>query len=174
MNRFFVTFSVLALSTALVAGCNKKDEAKKTDDPAAAAPTGAAGGEQPAATSGAEPAAAEQPAASADPATPAPDMPMDEVCTKSVSMMEAMGAAVESNKGNCDAMGTALQKWVDDHKDLIAYGKANENDPAKKKEFEEKCEPKLQAVMQKLGPAMEGASACATNEKVKAAMASLE
>jgi hypothetical protein len=174
MNRLTVTFSALALATALAAGCNKKEEAKPADS-TGAAPSGAAG-EQPAPTSGAEPAAAE-PTAAAEPAAggaAAPNLSIDEVCTKSVGMMEGMGAAVTSNKGNCDAMGDALQKWADDNKELIAWGKANETDAAKKKEFDEKCMPKMQEVMQKLGPAMEGAQACATNEKVKAAMATLQ
>ena len=168
MNRLTVTFSALALATALAAGCNKKEEAKPADS-TGAAPSGAAG-EQPAPTAGAEPAAAEPAAGGAA----APNLSIDEVCTKSVGMMEGMGAAVTANKGNCDAMGDALQKWADDNKELIAWGKANETDAAKKKEFDEKCMPKMQGVMQKLGPAMEGAQACATNEKVKAAMATLQ
>ena len=89
-------------------------------------------------------------------------------------MLEGMGSAVSANKGNCDAMGDALQKWADDNKDFIAWGKAQDDDPAKKKEFEEKCTPKMTPVMEKLGPVMAGASECATNEKVKAAMANLE
>ncbi len=173
MNRFFATFSALALATALAAGCNKKEEAKPADS-TGAAPSGAAGGEQPAAAAGAEQTATaageEKPAAGGATA----DLSIDEVCTKSVAMMEGMGAAVTANKGNCDGMGDALQKWADDNKDFIAWGKANEGDAAKKKDFEEKCGPKMAPVMQKLGTAMEGATACAENEKVKAAMAALE
>ena len=173
MNRFFATFSALALATALAAGCNKKEEAKPADS-TGAAPSGEAGGEQPTAAAGAEQPAA---AAGAEPAAggaPSPSYSIDEVCTKSIGMMEGMGAAVTANKGNCDGMGDALQKWADDNKELIAWGKANEGDPAKKQEFEEKCAPKMAPVMQKLGAAMEGATACAENEKVKAALANLE
>jgi hypothetical protein len=175
MNRFTVTFSALALATALAAGC-KKEEAKPADS-TGAAPSGAASGDQPAATSGSEPAAGEPTAAAEPPAAggaASPDLSIDEVCTRSIGMMEGMGAAVTANTGNCDAMGDALQKWADENKELIAWGKANEADSAKKKEFDEKCMPKMQPVMQKLGASMEGAQACATNEKVKAAMATLE
>jgi hypothetical protein len=99
---------------------------------------------------------------------------IDEACDKSISMLESMASAVESNKGKCDAMGDALQKWADDHKDFIAWGKAQEGDPAKKKEFEEKCEPKMKPAMDKMAQSMTGAGECANNEKVKAALATLE
>ena len=173
MNRFFVIFSGLVLATSLAAGC-KKDEAKKdeakTDDPAAA-PTTAPSGEQPAAGASADEGGSAQPAASGGSTA---SYTIDEACTKTIGMMEAMGAAVTANKGNCDAMGDALQKWADDNKDFIAWGKANEGDAAKKKEFEEKCTPKMTPAMQKLGTAMEGAQGCENNEKVKAALATLE
>ena len=102
------------------------------------------------------------------------DMTIDQACDKTISMMQSMAAAVESNKGNCDGMGTALEKWVADNKSFIEWGKKQEGDAAKKKEFEEKCTPKLTPVMEKVGPAMMGAQECATNEKVKNAMASME
>ena len=147
MNRFLATLSVLMMSVALVAGCNKKKEEPKTD-PAATAPAG------------------DKPAA-------AGKYTVDEACDKSIAMMEQMGTAVSTNKGNCDGMGDALQKWADDNKDFIAWGKANDNDPAMKKEFEEKCMPKMTPVMEKIGAAMGGAQECAQNEKVKAALATM-
>ncbi|HTE53762.1 MAG TPA: hypothetical protein VK698_23065 [Kofleriaceae bacterium] len=177
MNRFLATLSVLMMSVALVAGCNKKKEEPKTD-PAATAPAG-----DPAATTppAGDPAATTPPAG--DPAAttpPAGDKPaaagkytVDEACDKSIAMMEQMGTAVSTNKGNCDGMGDALQKWADDNKDFIAWGKANDNDPAMKKEFEEKCMPKMTPVMEKIGAAMGGAQECAQNEKVKAALATM-
>jgi len=102
------------------------------------------------------------------------DMTVDQACDKTISMMQSMAAAVESNKGNCDGMGAALEKWVADNKSFIEWGKKQEGDAAKKKEFEEKCTPKLTPIMEKVGPAMMGAQECASNEKVKAAMASME
>lgn len=102
------------------------------------------------------------------------DMTVDQACDKSVSMMESMAKAVESNKGNCDGMGSALEKWVADNKPFMEWAKKQEGDAAKKKEFEEKCEPKMKAAMEKVMPAMMGAQECASNEKVKAAMASME
>jgi hypothetical protein len=102
------------------------------------------------------------------------DMTVDQACDKTISMMQSMAAAVESNKGNCDGMGTALEKWAADNKSFIEWGKKNEGDAAKKKEFEEKCTPKLTPIMEKVGPSMMGAQECASNEKVKAAMAAME
>lgn len=102
------------------------------------------------------------------------DMTVDQACDKTIAMMQSMASAVESNKGNCDGMGAALEKWVADNKSFIEWGKKQEGDEAKKKEFEEKCTPKLEPVMAKVGPAMMGAQECADNEKVKAAMASME
>jgi hypothetical protein len=102
------------------------------------------------------------------------DMTVDQACDKSVAMMESMAKAVESNKGNCDGMGAALEKWVADNKSFMEWAKKQDGDAAKKKEFEEKCEPKVKAAMEKVMPAMMGAQECASNEKVKAAMASME
>lgn len=175
MKRFLAMLSVLTVAAAVAAGCGKKKEEAKPADPAAA-PTAT----DPAATPPpADPAATTPPPA--DPAaTPPPaaggsasKYTADEACDKSISMMETMGAAVSGNKGNCDAMGDALQKWADDNKDFIAWGKANDQDPALKKEFEEKCTPKMTAAMEKVGAAMAGAQECANNEKVKAALASM-
>lgn len=102
------------------------------------------------------------------------DMTVDQACDKSVAMMESMAKAIESNKGNCDGMGTALEKWVADNKPFMEWAKKQEGDAAKKKEFEEKCEPKVKAAMEKVMPAMMGAQECASNEKVKAAMESMQ
>jgi hypothetical protein len=102
------------------------------------------------------------------------DMTVDQACDKSVAMMESMAKAIESNKGNCDGMGTALEKWVADNKGFMEWAKKQDGDAAKKKEFEEKCEPKVKAAMEKAMPAMMGAQECASNEKVKAAMESMQ
>jgi hypothetical protein len=102
------------------------------------------------------------------------DMTVDQACDKSVAMMESMAKAIEGNKGNCDGMGTALEKWVADNKPFMDWAKKQEGDAAKKKEFEEKCEPKVKAAMEKVMPAMMGAQECASNEKVKAAMESMQ
>jgi hypothetical protein len=174
MKRFLAMLSVLTVAAAVAAGCGKKKEEAKPADPAAA-PTAT----DPAATPPpADPAATTPPPADPAATTPpaggsASKYTADEACDKSISMMETMGAAVSGNKGNCDAMGDALQKWADDNKDFIAWGKANDQDPALKKEFEEKCTPKMTAAMEKVGAAMAGAQECANNEKVKAALASM-
>ena len=56
----------------------------------------------------------------------------------------------------------------------VVPGYAFAPDSPLQKEFEEKCEPKMKAAMEKVMPAMMGAQECASNEKVKAAMASME
>jgi hypothetical protein len=173
MKRFLSMSSVLVVAIALAAGCNKKSENKEEPKAADTATTPPAGGEPTAAAQPATPA--EQPTATAPAAGGAGQKyTADQACDKTLGMMEAMGAAVTANKGNCDGMGDALQKWADENKEFIAWGKANEQDAALKKEFEEKCTPKMSAVMEKVGAAMSGAQECAQNEKVKKAMAALE
>jgi hypothetical protein len=161
MKRVFVTLS-LGLLLAFGAGCKKKEE-KPADPAAGSAPAGSA----------ADPGSAAAPKTTDTPA-PAGDMSMDEACTKSIAMMESMVAAVSSNKGNCDAMGTALEKWAADNKAFMEYGKAMDKDEAKKKEFDEVCKPKMEPLMAKMGTDMAAMGECMTNEKVKAAMSSLE
>ena len=143
----------LALCVALAfAGCKKKEENK--------AATG----------SGAAPAAGE-PAAAAP--AGAMNMSVDQACDKVVAMMGDMGKAVQESGEDCNKMGDALQKWADDNKAFMAWGKEQDKDPAKKKEFDEKCKSKLEPVMEKMGPMMAGAAKCAENAKVKAAMESM-
>jgi len=147
MKRLLVMIMASVFAMALAAGCKKdKDKAGGGGTDTAGGGGGGGGG----------------------------DMTVDQACDKTISMMQSMAAAVESNKGNCDGMGAALEKWVADNKSFIEWGKKQEGDAAKKKEFEEKCTPKLTPIMEKVGPAMMGAQECASNEKVKAAMASME
>lgn len=149
MKRFgFALCVVLA-----IAGCKKKDENKAATETgsgsAAAAPaaTGGGGG--------------------------AMNMSVDEACDKVVAMMGDMGKAVEGAGEDCNKMGDALQKWADDNKAFMAWAKEQDKDPAKKKEFDDKCKAKLEPAMEKMGPMMAGAAKCGDNEKVKAAMASM-
>lgn len=153
----------VCLTLTLGVGCKKKDD-KAAEKPAekAAEPAGSA-------------AAAATPAAPTPaPAAPAGDMTTEAACDKTIGMMTAMAEAVTASKDNCDALGAALEKWVADNKALIEWGKTQDKDPAKKAEFDKVCTPKMAPVMEKLGPAMEGASKCANNEKVKAALGALE
>jgi hypothetical protein len=154
----------VCLTLALGVGCKKKDE-KAAEKPAekAAEPAGSAAAAAPAPTPAAPAAAA-----------PAGDMTTDAACDKTIAMMTSMADAVTASKDDCNALGTALEKWVADNKSLIEWGKAQDKDPAKKAEFDKVCTPKMAPVLEKLGPAMQGASKCADNEKVKAALAALE
>lgn len=146
MTRTIRIVSALALVLALGAGCKKDDKAAG----------GAAAGGAPA-------------AAAADPSK----MSVDQMCDKAIGMMTEMGGIVEKNKGNCDGMGTGLQKWADDNKAFMEFAKAQDKDEAKKKEFDDKCKPKMEPMMEKIGPMMMGAMECKDNEKVKKAMESM-
>jgi hypothetical protein len=148
MNRLFAIIATITLlALAPVAGCKKenKEAAASGAGDTAAAPAAASG-----------------------------SYTVDQACDKMAGMMEAMAAAVTANKGNCDGMGDALQKWVDDNKDFMAWAKEQDKDATKKDEFEKTCEPKLKPVMEKVGASMAGAGECGSNEKVKAALAALE
>jgi len=153
----------LSLVVALSGACKKKDE-KPADKAGEVKP-----GEPAGAVKTTEPTAATTPPATGG----SMSMSVDEACDKSISMMNSMADIVVANKGNCDGMGTGFEKWAADNKAFMDWAKTQDKDPAKKKEFEEKCAAKMKPVMEKLGPAMEGASACATNEKVKAALSSM-
>jgi hypothetical protein len=146
MKKTLVLITTICLALAAGAGCKKKDK------------EGGGGGGAAGGGGGAKPSA---------------DMTVDQACDKTMSMMSSMVKAIEANKGNCDGMGTALEKWVADNKAFIEWGKKMDADEAKKKEFDEKCTPKLTAEMEKMMPAMMGAMECAENEKVKAAMESM-
>lgn len=101
------------------------------------------------------------------------NMSADQACDKVIAMMGDMGKAVEGAGEDCDKMGTALQKWADDNKAFMEWAKTQDKDPAKKKEFEDKCKSKMDPVMEKMGPMMAGAAKCAENPKVKAAMSQM-
>ena len=158
------TLLSVCLVIAASAACKKKEEtaAKPADTAAKPADTAA----KPADDTAAKPA---------DPAAaPAGDLSVDALCDKTISMLTGMADAVTASNGDCDALGTALEKWAADNKAFIEQGKALEKDTAKKAEFETTCNPKIMPVMEKLAPAMAGASKCADNAKVTAALSALE
>ena len=159
MNRLFVTLPAAILVLAPAAGCNKESKDAASSGPGAA----------PAATS-AQPSAA----APSEAAPAAGSYTIDEACDKMAAVIVSMTAAVDGNKSNCDGMGAALQKVVDDNRDFLTWAKKEDKDEAKKKEYNAKCEPKVKPAAQKLGTSMAGASECGNNESVKAALGSFE
>ena len=146
MTRTIRIVSALALVLALGAGCKKDDQAAG----------GAAAGNAPA-------------AAAAD----LSKMSVDQMCDKAIGMMTDLGGIVDKNKGNCDGMGDGLEKWADGNKAFVEFAKAQDKDEAKKKEFEDKCKPKMEPMMEKIGPIMMGAMECKDHPKVKKAMESM-
>jgi hypothetical protein len=163
-----LTMFVLSLATVCaLAGCKKKEE--KAAEPAAGSAVGSAADTGSAPGSAADTAA--KPVDTAGGGAMA-GMSVDAACDKMIGVMTSMATAVESNKGKCDAMGDALEKWVTENKEIMTW--AQDTDAAKKKEFEEKCGPKMTPAMEKIGPMMAGVAECAENAKVKAAMSSME
>jgi hypothetical protein len=101
------------------------------------------------------------------------NMTVDQACDKVVAMMDDMGKAVSAAGEDCNKMGDALEKWAADNKAFIDWGKEQDKDPAKKKEFDDKCKSKMEGAMEKMGPMMGGLMKCGDNAKVKAAMESM-
>ncbi|MGE0550885.1 MAG: hypothetical protein AB7O24_07970 [Kofleriaceae bacterium] len=153
----------LALVLAFGVGCKKKDD-KPAQPPSAEAQKL---GDMAAKASGQEPAAA---APTPTAAAPAGDMTAEQACDKVVTLMTAMGAAIEGAKDNCDAMGAALEKVTAEHKAFIEWMNAADADPVKGKEIKEKCEAKVKPVMEKTTAQMQAAAKCESNERVKGAM----
>ena len=98
------------------------------------------------------------------------NMTVDQACDKVVVMMGDMGKAITSAGEDCNKMGDNLDKWVNDNKAFMDWAKEQDKDEAKKKEFDEKCKPKLEKAMEPIMGAMAGAMKCGDNPKVKAAM----
>lgn len=152
VRTMIVASAVLALG---LAACGKKDEDKKTGDTTAPAATKAEGDT----TAADKPAADEAPAAAGDPGA------------RSIEMMKSMAKAAADNKGDCDKQAAALQKIVDDNKDLMAEMKKADEDEAKKKEYEEKYGKQAMEIM---GGMMGDLGACAENEALQAVFESFE
>src|SRR5688572_30413368 len=72
------------------------------------------------------------------------NMATEQACDKAISMMNDMGKAVQGAGEDCDKMGAALEKWANDNKAFIEWGKEQDKDEAKKKKFDEVCKPKME------------------------------
>ncbi|MDQ3365628.1 MAG: hypothetical protein M3680_09380 [Myxococcota bacterium] len=166
MKRTLMMFVLSLATVAAVAGCKKKED----KDATTTSTTTTSG-------SAVDPNAKAVDTTTTTTTTTTTDMSgmtVDAACDKMVATMTSMATAVDANKGKCDAMGDALEKWVADNKAFMTWAKAQDADAAKKKEFEEKCGPKMTPAMEKIGPMMAGIGECGENAKVKAAMASME
>lgn len=173
MNRSKLLLFVLSLAGMMIfAACKKdKEEGEGKDETAETAEEGAETAAKGAEGEGkAEEAEAEAEEAEGEEAA-AGDISKEEAAEKAVAMMQSMADAVEANAEDCDAMGDALQKIVDENKEFMEQTKHFEDDPETKKWFDENYGPKMMEIM---GGMMENLQKCAENEKVKAAMESLE
>ena len=91
----------------------------------------------------------------------------DDIAEQSVKMMEEMAQIIDTNKGDCDKMGSALDTFITSKKDLIEKAKTLRGDKAQSKKLEEKYGPRLKEVTKKM---IGGAMKCATNKTVGDAM----
>lgn len=103
----------------------------------------------------------------------AKSMSKEKVFEKSKAMMKSMADVMTKNKDDCPAMGKALQKLVDDSKPLRDRMKELEKDPEAKTWVEEQGKAMQEEAMKIMGPAMQAAQGCMTDESVTKAMESM-
>jgi hypothetical protein len=95
---------------------------------------------------------------------------VDDLSEQLVKMMERIGQDVDTNKPDCDNIGTALAAHSDEDATLATKLKAEESKKTKeqkaddKKKYKEKYGDRLTAAKSKIAPI----EACKTNAKVKA------
>jgi hypothetical protein len=153
---------IAVCSIGLLAGaCKKKDDAKKTDTPAAATDPAAkpADGTKPAdpAAKPADPAAAAAPAAGADDAQ------------QYVDLYVKLGKVFAADGKDCAKLVTDVKKFVADNKATFDAAKKRDaaQTPEQKKAEEEKYKPQMEQFMKDAEPAGE---ACKDNKELDAVM----
>ncbi|HSK01481.1 MAG TPA: hypothetical protein VK932_09580 [Kofleriaceae bacterium] len=156
------TFSALLLAALLATtACKKKEEAKTGEPAKTTEPTTG----EPAKT---EPTTPEPP--KAEPAAGG-KMTVDEAGAKATAMMDKVGVAITSAGTDCAKMGANLKELTAEVKTTMESGKHIDEDPAMKKEFEEKYGSKMMKQMEGWGPALEK---CKDDAEVKAFFTAME
>jgi len=157
---------IAVCSFGLLAGaCKKKDDAKKTDTPAAATDPAAkpADGTKPA-----DPTAkpADPAAKPADPAAPAAGA---DDAQKYVDLMTNLGKVFAADGKDCAKLATDVKKYVADNKATFEAMKKRDEaqTPEQKKAEDEKYKPQMDQFMKDIGPSAE---ACKDNKDLDAAM----
>lgn len=145
-----------------VSGCKKdekKEDATKAADPAAAGKMDEKGaGEAPAAGEGATPTATGDTAAmppsgdGAGVAAVAPSAEEQALAEKAAQLMDDMGKVAEAAGDNCDKAAADLKVLLDKAKPVLEAGKKFKDDEGKKKWFEEKYGARMMGSMTKLMP----------------------
>ena len=164
---------LMGLASVAAAGCGGTQQAAtEPASPAAGAPAADQGQAAPSATP-AEPAEAgapdaDQSGAATGEAVSAADKAMAE---RAVAMMEDMGRIAEATPDDCDKLADQYQAVLDRDRNVIAAGKAFNQDPAKKKWFEETYGQRMLAAASKMMPALQK---CQKNEKLKKVFQSLD
>ncbi len=84
---------------------------------------------------------------------------------KSVAFIEQFASVSYSHKGDCDAMGDALEKFVNEKREMLETAKQVDKsvDPEKREAFQKKYGKRVQAAGEKL---MGSLFQCAKNQKV--------
>ncbi len=101
------------------------------------------------------------------------DANMDRLAERAVALVERMANIIDADKSNCDKMGADLNKFADDTAAERAELKSYKDrlTPEQKAAFKAKYGERLKAAAAKI---MGGMLPCATNEKVRAAMAKMK
>ena len=102
-----------------------------------------------------ENAVAASPAPEAEPAGAKMSMSKEELGEKALAMAKGFAKAIEANKGDCGAMAKAMIAIIEANTEVIAAGKAMQNDPEAQKWFEENYGAKFAAEMAATRPALE-------------------
>jgi hypothetical protein len=189
MKRISTISIAMLAATLFLTGCDNKKKEEAKSEPAAKAeptptepaPTPAAG--QPAADTAAPAAgapaagapAAGTPAATdptaAAPAAPTGPMPSDaEIAAtvdKSLGIIEGFAAAAKANKGNCGAMADAMQKVVDENKEVLGKVKSFGANPEVGKKAQELMQKNMTRWTTAMQAMSESSANCQTDPKVQ-------
>lgn len=169
MRSLKMITTALAIGSLLALGACKKDDKKKEDDKGADKGTADDGKGAAKTTDTPNPCAGKNPCGGGGGA-----MSMDErkeMAGKVVAMFEAVGKVITENEADCAKMAAGVQKIADENKDLIAKGKAMDDDPEFKKWFDETHGEKVKTVMTAAVTSM--MKNCQTDKGVQAAFKSL-
>lgn len=140
-----------ATKTADPAAAGKADEAPATGGAAATTPT--AGGETPPA--GEMPPTGDTAAAGGGVAAVTPSAEEQALGEKAAQLMDDMAKIAESAGDNCDKAAAEMKALFEKAKPILEAGKKFKDDPGKQKWFEEKYGARMIGAMSKLMPLMQ-------------------
>ncbi|MBK9036784.1 MAG: hypothetical protein IPL61_36965 [Myxococcales bacterium] len=107
----------------------------------------------------------------APPASTPSDAELEAIFAESVTFLEDLATAVDSNQASCPAMAQAITAVIDQHEPLLKRAKSfegNQEVDAKADAYMDAHKDRVAAAAGKVGPGMQ---ACAGDAEVQAAMA---